>query len=166
MKTQPSQVQSSAGSKPVLVVGAGPVGLVAALELARQGWSIRLFEKLLVRSELSKAIGINPRSLDLLEASGVTTRLLDEGVRFKGVRVHAESRCLFSILFEWLEHPRRFLLGLPQARTGSVLEQRLTELGIPVERGRELLDLEQDEEEVRARITWIEPFATSGSRRL
>ena len=44
-------------------------------------------------------------------------------------------------------------LGLPQARTEGVLEQRLTELGIEVERGRELLDFEQNESEVRARVS-------------
>ena len=64
----------------VLVVGAGPVGLTAALELARRGAAVRIVDKLAERNTLSKAVGINARSLELLRHSGVTTRLIEAGL--------------------------------------------------------------------------------------
>ena len=69
----------------VLIVGAGPVGLAAAIELSRRNVAVRIIEVRSAPSTYSKAIGINARSLDLLEPSGVTERLLQLGHRIPGI---------------------------------------------------------------------------------
>ena len=51
----------------VLVVGAGPVGMTAAIELNRRGATVRIVDKGAARSAHSKAVGINARSLEILE---------------------------------------------------------------------------------------------------
>ena len=56
----------------LLIVGAGPVGLASALELARRGIELRIIDKAETPSKLSKAIGVNPRTLELLEPSGAS----------------------------------------------------------------------------------------------
>ena len=55
----------------ILIAGAGPTGLTAAVELARRGIVPRVIDRNDRPSQLGKAVGISPRSLDILEASGV-----------------------------------------------------------------------------------------------
>ncbi|HKY93982.1 MAG TPA: FAD-dependent monooxygenase, partial [Kiloniellales bacterium] len=78
-------------------------------------------------------------SLELLEASGVTERLLAEGLRIKRFRIVGAHRALVKIKFKQLESRFNFLLGLPQSRTEAILEQALAERGVAVERGIEAL---------------------------
>ncbi|MEN8145419.1 MAG: FAD-dependent monooxygenase, partial [Gemmatimonadota bacterium] len=118
-----------------LVVGAGPAGLTAAIELARRGRSVRIIEAKPERSQFSKALGVNPRTLELLEAAGVSERLLERGRRIPGVEVWSDEEKLFSIDFGEIDHRYNFMLSLPQSETEDILENRLSELGVQVERG-------------------------------
>jgi len=67
----------------ILIVGAGPTGLTAAVELARHGIIADVIDRKEKASILSRAVGILPRSLDILGPSGVTNRLLDEGIKLE-----------------------------------------------------------------------------------
>jgi 2-polyprenyl-6-methoxyphenol hydroxylase-like FAD-dependent oxidoreductase len=62
-----------------VIVGAGPVGLGAALFLARQGQVARVVEMRDEPSQQPRALAVNPRTLDILEATGVTSRMLERG---------------------------------------------------------------------------------------
>jgi len=130
-------------SDEVLVVGAGPVGLTAALELKRRGLAVRIVERDRTREAFSKALAVNPRSLELLEASGITPRLLAEGLRLQRFRVVAERQVLAELPFSALDSRYPFMLGLPQARTEAILEQALAERGVAVERGIEVTGVAQ-----------------------
>src|SRR5690348_4204622 len=74
-------IQSSAASNGAspLIVGAGPVGLAAALFLARQGRSVRLIEAAPQPATQSRALAVNPRTLELLESTGVARAMLELG---------------------------------------------------------------------------------------
>ncbi len=137
----------------VLVAGAGPVGLAAALELARLGQAVRIVETRSEPSTRSKAIGINARTLELLEPSGVTERLLESGLKIHRVIFQTEDRRLFQIEFFKLQHRYNFMLGLPQSETERTLETRLNEFGVQVERGTTFERLEQDEEHVKVSLS-------------
>ncbi len=133
----------------ILVAGAGPVGLVAALELARLGRPVRIVDARELPSRQSKAIGINARTLELLESSGVTERLLALGRKVPGLNFLRNDRVLFQLRFSTIAHRYNFMLALPQCRTERTLEQRLNEFGVEVERSTELVGFSQEDDRVR-----------------
>ena len=128
----------------VLVVGAGPVGLTAALELARRGAAVRIVERAADRTELSKAVGINARSLELLRHSGVTTRLIEAGLPVYRFNLRHYTRLLATIDFERMDCRYNYLLSLAQSETEAILEAVLAEHGVAVERETALTGLAQD----------------------
>ncbi len=87
-----------------LIIGAGPTGLAAALFLAERGVSPRIVEQAAEPSPYSKAFGVNPRTLTLLEGTGVTERLLSQGRRMTPV--------LSPIFPAIAGSARTFILGL------------------------------------------------------
>ena len=76
----------------LLIVGAGPTGLTAAVELARRGILARMIDKKTDPLPLSRAVGINAHSLALLEPSGVAERLLAAGIHVRELVVHDDER--------------------------------------------------------------------------
>ena len=127
---------------PVLVVGAGPTGLTAAVELSRLGIETRIIEVRDKASELSRAVGIMPYSLDLLEASGVTTKLLDSGVLIKGFKVYDENSKLRGTLeLSEIDHRYKFVIAMAQSTTESILEAQLAANGVMVERSVQLVSV-------------------------
>ncbi|THD71351.1 FAD-dependent monooxygenase [Phenylobacterium sp.] len=122
----------------ILIVGAGPCGLTAALELARRGFTARIIDKEPGPTPLSKAVGISPRSLEILEPTGVTERLLAKGIRMKGVQARYEDRELATIEVSRIPHRFNFLLALAQSETEAVMEEVLRGLGVTVEWNAEL----------------------------
>jgi 2-polyprenyl-6-methoxyphenol hydroxylase-like FAD-dependent oxidoreductase len=127
----------------ILVAGAGPTGLTAAVELARLGHRPRIVDRNEGPTPLSKAVGISAHSLELLEPSGVTGRLLAEGLRIPRGHVHAGGRELGTIRFSDLPHRFNFLLALPQSDTETILAEVLAGFGVTVERRTTLAGLRQ-----------------------
>ncbi|MEX0923082.1 MAG: FAD-dependent oxidoreductase [Rhodovibrionaceae bacterium] len=136
----------------ILVVGAGPTGLTAALELTRRGRRVRIIDKAAERSRHSKAIGINPRTLELLEACGASGRILAEGRRMNRLAIHTSQRCLLRVDFTKLDHRYNRMTALQQSRTEALLEDLLAAQGVAVERGCEALGVEQDDSAARVQV--------------
>ncbi len=127
-------------ASPPLIVGAGPVGLAAALFLAQRDVPVRIIDKRPSATPYSKALAINPRSLELLESTGVTQQLLGLGCRMQGATIGWRGREVASVDFAPLPHPYPFMLALSQAATERLLTQALAQRGIPIERQVELVD--------------------------
>jgi 2-polyprenyl-6-methoxyphenol hydroxylase-like FAD-dependent oxidoreductase len=130
----------------LLIVGAGPTGLTAAVELARRGVMPRIIDGKSSPLPLSRAVGINARSLTLLEASGVAERLLAEGVRVQRARIHDQARAIAELRLDRQDFKYNFMLCLPQDSTEAILLERFKELGGDVEFGVSLESLSRRDE--------------------
>ena len=127
----------------VVVVGAGPVGLVAACELARRGVAVRIIDKLPRPTEESRAIAIHARSLDMLDRMGIVDQMVGTGVKSTGMKMYAGAKPLFHVPMGDVDGAFPYMLITAQTETERVLTERLTELGVTIERGVELTGLAQ-----------------------
>jgi 2-polyprenyl-6-methoxyphenol hydroxylase-like FAD-dependent oxidoreductase len=117
----------------ILVVGAGPTGLMAALEMARRGYHPRIIDRDAGPTPLSKAVGIAAHTLDLLEPCGITDRLIDAGMRIERGYAWYKNRRIGTIDFTTLPHRYNFLLSVPQSETERIMGEALAEQGLAVE---------------------------------
>jgi 2-polyprenyl-6-methoxyphenol hydroxylase-like FAD-dependent oxidoreductase len=134
----------------VLVVGAGPVGLLLACELARRDVDVRVVDKLPSPTTESRAIIVHARSLEMLERVGVVKELISTAVRMTGAEFHAGGRTEASISLDTVDSPYPFSVSLPQTDTERILTERLRQLGVEIERAVELVAFEQHDEGVEA----------------
>ena len=136
----------------VLVVGAGPVGLVLACDLARRGVRVRLIDKLTGPTEESRAIIVHARSLEMMERIGAVDSLIASGVKLSALEMHADGELLGHVELGTVDSPYPFSISTAQTETERVLTERLEELGVTVDRNIELVGLEQDDREVRSTL--------------
>jgi 2-polyprenyl-6-methoxyphenol hydroxylase-like FAD-dependent oxidoreductase len=122
-----------------LIVGAGPVGLGAALFLARQGRAPRVVELRDQPATQSKALAVNPRTLDILEPTGVTGRMLERGLPIREVHFYRRGRVVGGMSLAGIHRRYPFMLGLSQATTERLLAEALSVAGGGVERGVKLV---------------------------
>ncbi|UOG21795.1 FAD-dependent monooxygenase [Gordonia amicalis] len=128
----------------VLVAGAGPIGLTAAIELRRRGVRVRIVDPLLDPPQYAKAVGIQPRTLEVFEGMGVLEPILDAGMEMRGQLVFVNGSEVSRIDLSTPDDvPFRFHL-LPQYATERVLRDRLTDLDAEIERGVRVSAFEQD----------------------
>lgn len=128
----------------VLIVGAGPVGLLLAGDLARAGVNVTVLERRRTESNLTRAFVVHARTLELLDARGLADELIETG---KTVGI---MQLIGSLDLDLSHLPSRFpyLLSTPQYNTEAVLEDRARSLGVKIVRGAEVTGLTQDAEGV------------------
>lgn len=95
-RTPPELAGVDRGVHPVVIVGAGPVGLAAAIDLALRGVRVIVIDDNDVVSVGSRAICWSKRTLEILDRLGVGERFVEKGVTWKVGRVHHRDRLLYS----------------------------------------------------------------------
>ena len=152
----------SAPSLQVLIAGAGPTGLAAALFLARRGVRVRIIDEAAAPTTTSKALAVNPRTLELLAPTGVADRILSEGQRIGAIRMAHEGKVGATIRPNWDRvAPGRPMTILPQARTEALLAEALAELGVRPRYGVGLTGLTQTVDSVTATLSTGETVTAS-----
>lgn len=136
----------------VLIVGAGPVGLTLAAELARYGIGVRLIDRAPHATETSKALVVWSRTLELMDRMGCTGAFLAAGLRARGASIRSGEKILGSPRFEGIASAYNFALMIPQRDTERLLAAHLHSLGVAVERQVELIGFDAREDGVEARL--------------
>src|ERR671916_1040895 len=139
----------------VLVVGAGPTGLTMAAELAARGVACRIIDKAPARSQHTRALVVQARSLELMQKMGIADELVARGRRTLKVTPFVGGRPAANFEFGDIgvdDTPYPYILFVSQAETERVLEEHLEDLGIKVERPVELLTFAQDAGGVSAQL--------------
>ncbi|HEX3350960.1 MAG TPA: FAD-dependent monooxygenase, partial [Acetobacteraceae bacterium] len=137
-------------TRPVLVVGAGPVGITMACELARYGVTVRIADKAAQRTDKSKALVLWSRTLELLDRGGGSAPFIDAGFKVGAVNFIAGHQAIGHLSMDSVESPYPYALMLPQPETERLLEERLGNLGIRVERQVELASFTSRDDGVEA----------------
>ncbi|MGN6550393.1 MAG: FAD-dependent oxidoreductase [Pararhizobium sp.] len=130
----------------ILICGAGPVGLTAAIELARRGFRPRLLDRKPGPTPLveSRALAVNARTLQLLAPSGAAEAILAEAQLVKELRIRTDSRILATLDATAMPGGSGGMHCLPQGRTERILLERLEPFGITPEWRTEILGTEGD----------------------
>jgi 2-polyprenyl-6-methoxyphenol hydroxylase-like FAD-dependent oxidoreductase len=140
----------------VLVVGAGPVGLAMAAELARFGLSVRIVEKAAARTDKSKALVVWSRTLELLDRAGCGQPLVDAGMKVTAANIFAGEKLIAHIRLDGVESPHPYGLMLPQCETERLLEEHLNGLGVKVERNVEMIRFSQTADRISATLRRVD----------
>jgi 2-polyprenyl-6-methoxyphenol hydroxylase-like FAD-dependent oxidoreductase len=130
-------------STPVLIVGAGPVGLTLACELTRYKVPVRIIDKEPQRTDKSKALVLWSRTLELLDRgdAGAAT-FVEAGFKVHGANIVAAGGAVVGhVPMDLVASPYNYALMLPQSDTERLLEERLERLGVSVERSTEAVTL-------------------------
>ncbi|BBY77193.1 hypothetical protein MPRF_40920 [Mycolicibacterium parafortuitum] len=127
--------QPPSASTAVLIAGAGPTGLTAALELSRLGVAVRIVDRAERPSPESRALAVQARTLELLRVRGVGDRMLPLGNRAGSATLYASGCRLASIELHRMPSEFNFILMLAQSETERLLIEQLARQGIKVERG-------------------------------
>ncbi|MFF7993578.1 FAD-dependent oxidoreductase [Kitasatospora xanthocidica] len=139
---------------PLLVVGAGPVGLAVAHELSRRGLRVRIVDARDEPPTTSRAIATHPRTLEVYDHMGIVDEMLAAGRRITAFTLYQRGRRMTRLDADYSATPTRFpfTLAVDQADTERVLRAALARLGVEVEWGTRLAELAQDDGFVRARL--------------
>jgi 2-polyprenyl-6-methoxyphenol hydroxylase-like FAD-dependent oxidoreductase len=139
----------------VLVVGAGPTGLVMALWLDAHGMKVRIVDKAPGPGLTSRALAVHARTLELYRQLDLADATVAAGHQAAGINMWVAGRRRARVPisdFGGAITPYPFVLIYPQDHHERLLSERLTQRGIEVERETELVGLEQDGARVVARL--------------
>jgi len=135
----------------VLVVGAGPVGLLLATLLVQEGADVVVWEKRRAAAAHSRAIGVHAPALDVLDRAGARDAVVDQAVLVRGGAAFSGGRRLGVLSFDAVSERNPFVAALPQHETERVLVARLAGLDErALARGVTLSALRQDRDGVEA----------------
>jgi 2-polyprenyl-6-methoxyphenol hydroxylase-like FAD-dependent oxidoreductase len=142
-------------SAEILIVGAGPVGLLLAAELRRDGVDVLLIEQMAQRTFFCKALGVTARTLEIFEDLGLVEEAIDAGVWLTGITVFNDGKPAQA-----MEVPTAGLpygaLSLAQFETERLLEEGLHRRGGAVAYGWSLTGLVEQTEGVVAQLQSLE----------
>lgn len=146
-------------SPSVTVVGAGPTGLVLACELAKAGLAVRVLEKRTQRNARSRAIGLEPRTLEQLDLCGVADALVERGLPWR-LQPMGDRKGFLD--YGRLDTPFPYVLILAQSHTEEILADHAVKAGAEIVRDAQVVGLDQSADSVTLHVrgtddhTWLQ----------
>ena len=123
----------------VLIAGAGPTGLTLACGLLANGVTARVVDKAVAPAETSRALGLQPRGIEVLERLGALNGLPERALQVERIVVHIDGRHAASVAVgQRTPLVTRPGLVISQADVEAGLRQRVTELGGQIVWGHEV----------------------------
>ncbi|KAI8053045.1 FAD binding domain-containing protein [Syncephalis plumigaleata] len=120
---------------PVIIIGAGPVGLMAGIILTEAGVPIEIYERRFEGMNELRASVIHPRILEMLDFYGLIDRFIKAGNPFTKLSTYIKGKFISFLDIERVRSKYSFMLGCGQVITEALLQEKLIELGIKVKRG-------------------------------
>lgn len=139
----------------VLIIGAGPTGLVLALWLSKMGVSVHIIDKTDAPGTTSRALAVQARTLELYRQLDLADAVVAKGHRVPAVNLWVKGEKKAQVSFESLGSdltPFPFLHMFPQDEHERLLIERLERMGVSVQRKTELLGFVDEGEHVSARL--------------
>jgi 2-polyprenyl-6-methoxyphenol hydroxylase-like FAD-dependent oxidoreductase len=139
----------------VLIVGAGPTGLVLALWLRRLGIQVRVIDKVAEPGTTSRALGVQARTLEFYRQIGLADSVVAAGRKVSAANLWVASRRVARVVFGAMGagiSPYPYAFIFPQDEHERLLIDRLSDDGVRVERETEFIDFEERGDHVVARL--------------
>ena len=139
----------------VLIIGAGPTGLVLALWLTKLGVKVRIIDKTAESGTTSRALAVQARTLELYRQLDLADAVVERGHKVSAVNLWVKGKSAARLPFETIGSdltPYSFLQIFPQDQHERLLIDRLEALGVTVERRTELVNFNEKGESVVARL--------------
>lgn len=139
----------------VLIIGAGPTGLIMACFLLRYGVKFRIIDKQKDRAHESRAFAIQAKSMEIFQNLGIVEKFLELARSNVDFAFFINGNKQIEIKFEHFKHqdtPFPSIYFLPQTDTEYILNDYLEKKGVNIERQKELVTFTQDSQNVRASI--------------
>ncbi|MDP9064847.1 MAG: FAD-dependent monooxygenase, partial [Pseudomonadota bacterium] len=139
----------------MLVVGAGPTGLVLALWLTKLGVKVRIIDKTAEPGTTSRALAVQARTLELYRQLDLADDVVRRGLKVPAINLWVKGAASARLAFETIGAdltPYAFLQIYPQDEHERLLIERLQRLGVAIERQTELLEFVQDHDLIKARL--------------
>ncbi|HXJ79293.1 MAG TPA: FAD-dependent monooxygenase, partial [Candidatus Methylomirabilis sp.] len=139
----------------VLIVGAGPTGLMLANQLGRRGVRALIVDRHAGPSRETRALGVQARTLEIYGKLGIVDRALALGKRGTGANIWAEGRKMARVPLGETGHnltPYPFILILGQDDNERLMGDKLRDWGMSVQWNTELTGLAQEPDSVNATL--------------
>jgi 2-polyprenyl-6-methoxyphenol hydroxylase-like FAD-dependent oxidoreductase len=139
----------------VIIVGAGPTGLMAALLLHKCGIPFRIFDKGEQQAHESRAFALQARSLELIQSLGLIDEFIRQGLISPGLKLYANGHLAATMPVDDIgaeDSPYAFVMMLPQSHIEKIFIEALSKLGITIERNSEVTGFNQQPDGVSASV--------------
>ena len=147
------QSDNSETKASVIIIGAGPVGLLLANLLGSYGVPTTVFEKGSSLGRQSMAIGITPPSLQILNRLGLDKEFIRCGIRISNAHIHGSKRVIGNLSFSGIRSVYPFILSLPQYQSMAILRNNMKKFQcVSVCYGMEFIEKKESDESVRVKI--------------